>query len=234
MKKKFVALAGVLSFALAACATAPPVHLTPLEAPLFSGRSVQLISHRRPDFLPTRPSNAAFGMLGALAAISEGQGYPESHHLVDPSARLEQRLANDLHDRFGVEVQAQPLDMTTARAGTPYPRANNTVYVDAQSIGWGFSYFSLNWVRFRVSYAVRLMVVDASTGQVIQGENCGKVSHTSADNAPSLDQLVANDSQVMNSLIESMADACLQEFEAGILPTAPATAAAAPPTPTAH
>ncbi|MES1198900.1 MAG: hypothetical protein ABUS48_02860 [Pseudomonadota bacterium] len=182
----------------------------------MSGRTLVGVTHHRPDYFPMRASSAAFGALGAMAEVSAGKTFPETHNLTDPASRIEDHIIARLNAN-GTNTIGDHLDMSAAKANTPYPIAANTIYVDAQSTGWAESYFPMNWGKFRLSYGTLIRVIDGSNGHVLAQQTCGQASDPSADKSPSLAELDADNSALRNSMFAQMADACESRFETSTL-----------------
>ncbi|GAA0653804.1 hypothetical protein [Brevundimonas lenta] len=216
MNHRFVAIA-VSALALSACAGPKTI---PLDASHLAvqERALVPVTQEAPIFMPMRASRAGFGMVGALAMIKEGETYAVENGIVDPSAELEARIQARMQEKFGARL-GQRLDFTGAPAGTPYPVDAGSLYVDAKVYGWGYSYFPTDWTHFRVNYGVMIHLVDGAAGTVIGQYNCNKYSHTDSKTAPTLDQLLENNSALMNSTLKSMAEACAAEFDAQVLGT---------------
>lgn len=221
-KALFAAMAlGMLS----ACASAPPtIALDSTQLSAFHGRSVVGVTQAPPPLTPMRASSAAFGMLGGLAMASAAQSYAREHHVVDPATAIEDSL-NATLVRDHQMIQGERLDVSAVTEEMDYPVRPEALYVDMKTYYWTQAYFAGNWGRFQLFYNALLQVIDGANGEPIAQYNCQKKSHESADNAPTLEELEANDSALMNQLLLEMANACRTEFETNVLGW---TAASAP------
>lgn len=229
--------AAVCALLLSACVTpAETISFSAEQASALNGRTMVPLTQAPPDYMPMRASAAAFGALGGLAMAAEARTFAEEHGIVDPASRIEDRLMTALGERYGL-AGGQRLDFTTAEEGTTYPQDSNALYVDAKTYTWMESYFPANWGRFRIYYNVVIQLIDGATGQPVGQLDCKKVSHQSAENAPALEELDANNSALRNELLAEMALACATEFETIVLgpalatpPPAVSVDAASPPT----
>lgn len=202
---------------LAGCASAPKtIPFNPAGVGGMEHRTLVPVTQAAPGFMPLQPSRAAFGVLGAAAMIAESKTYAAEKHIVDPSSVIEvaltQRLQNQYHLKAG-----PPIDMTGAPAKAPYPAAPGTLYIDAKVYHWGYAYFPMSWARYQVQYNTIIHLIDGASGGAVAQYDCKKVSHTDAATAPSLDDLLADKSALMNSTLEDMARASVAEFEAAVL-----------------
>lgn len=74
----------------------------------------------------------------------------------------------------------------------------------------------LNWGRYRVHYGAFIQLIDGANGGIVAQYHCSKESHKDAATAPTLAELLANRSALMNSALEDMAKTCVTEFEAAV------------------
>ena len=215
MIQRFMMIAAVTA-TLGACA-APKV--IPFDAGAIGpagSRTLVTVTQQPPGFMPMRASRAGFGAIGALAMIEEGKTYANENGIVDPATVVEGRLTEEMQRRFGYRP-GERLSMVNAAPGAPYPTAPESLYVDIKTANWGYVYFPTNWARFRVQYMAVFHLVDGATSTVVGQYVCNKTSHPDAATAPSLDELLANRSALMNSTLVELANTCATEFSAAVL-----------------
>ena len=167
---------------------------------------------------PMRASSAAFGAIGGLAMASAARTYATAHGVVDPATHIETQLTALLQSRYGVQTVGDRLDMSAVRERTDYPINANVLYVDAKTYMWMQRYFSSNWGRFRIDYSTLIQIIDGATGRAVAQYDCRKSTPETPDNAPTLEELEANNGALMNQMLVQMADQCLAEFVATSLP----------------
>jgi hypothetical protein len=205
---------------MAGCATKPveQIGFAPSQATSFSSRTLQSVTQAPPPLTPMRASSAAFGAIGGLAMASAAKTYATEHGVIDPAGRIEDKLTVLLQEKYAMQATTDRLDMTTAKAGTPYPTDPTKLFVDAKTYYWTQVYFSGNWGRFKVYYNTLIQVIDGGTGKTIAQYDCKKVSHDKADDAPTLAELEAPDGpKSTNALLTKMADECIYEFQTTVL-----------------
>lgn len=208
---------GACAMALTACASAPKtIAFDPAAVASLNQRTLVPVMQEAPIFMPMRPEGAAFGAIGAIAMMAEGEGYAQRNGIVDPSLALEAHLTERMQAIYHLPA-ADSLNMRGAVAGTPYPTDASRLYVDAKVYNWGYIYFPFAWDRYKVNYSVMIHLVDGATGGVVGQYNCVKTSHDKADDAPKLGDLHLNGAALMNQLLTTMADECAAEFEAAVL-----------------
>jgi len=216
MIQRFIIIAAAAA-SLAACAGAPKTIAFDAAAMGPTGsRNLVPVTQQPPGFMPMHASRAGLGAIGAFAMIEEGKTYAQMYGIVDPATVVEGRLTEEMQRRFGYHP-GERLNMTNAAAGASYPTAPGTLYVDIKTSNWGYVYFPTNWSRFRVQYAAVFHLVDGATNTVVGQYVCNKTSHPDAATAPSLDELLANRSALMNATLVELADTCAAEFRATVL-----------------
>jgi hypothetical protein len=101
------------------------------------------------------------GDFGAGAA--EGARFVSQYQIADPAEALAAGAAKALADARGLALQPGPAASAKAAAGA------RTV-VEVSTVRWGL--YGLNLDTFRLLYAARLRVIDASTGAVVTKAEC--------------------------------------------------------------
>lgn len=220
MKSKIVVLAAA-ACVLAGCATSvETLSATGEVMSAYGDRTLVAVTQRAPDMVPVRASSAAFGALGGLAMASAGRTYASEHGVVDPAAHIETQLTALLQSRYGIQNVGERLDFSSVTERLDYPVNAGVLYVDAKTYMWMQRYFSSNWGRFRIDYNTLIQIIDGSTGRAIAQYDCRKTTPETPDGAPTLAELEADDSALMNQMLVQMADECLAEFIATSLPPA--------------
>lgn len=137
----------------------------------------------------------------------------------DPSIAVGERLAQDLAGKYGDELVSNqnaiaPNDDVSTLLKT-YPGAD--LIIDVKTINWMYSYYPTKWNTYWVFYAARLRVLDGKTGNLVAQAICKAKQPPDPATAPTGDQLVANDGQVLKDLLQKEGDSCVGVYEQQIL-----------------
>jgi hypothetical protein len=199
------------------CASAPAViKLAPEHSTGLTGRALVGVAQKPPGFTPFEPAAAAFGAFGGLAMAAAAEKFAQENGIVDPAPLIEERVKASLAQAHGSSI-GETLDLMAAKDGTPYPKRDGVLFVDAKTTYWQYVYFPLDWGRFKVQYNALVQLVDGPSSQVLGQYFCVKESHTDSATAPTKDQLLANNSALVNELLQKMAIECATEFETAVL-----------------
>ncbi|WP_156767666.1 hypothetical protein [Candidatus Viadribacter manganicus] len=184
----------------------------------YQNRTLVAVTQAAPGMTPMRASSAAFGAIGGLAMASAARNYASEHGVVDPATHIETQLTALLQSRYGIQTVGDRLDMSAVTERTDYPINSDLLYVDAKTYMWMQRYFSSNWGRFRIDYSTLIQIIDGATGRAVAQYDCRKFMPETPDDAPTLEELEANNGALMNQMLMRMADECLAEFAATSLP----------------
>lgn len=207
----------VLSLLVSGCVSAPEtIKMTPDDGATLTGRALVGVAQKAPGFTPFEPAGAAFGAFGGLAMAAAAEKFAQEHNIADPAPLIEERLKATLAQKYQSNV-GETLDLMTAKDGTPYPKRDGVVFVDAKTTFWQYVYFPLDWGRFKIQYTALVQLVDGPSSKVVGQYFCVKESHTDSASAPTKDQLLANKSALANELLQKMAGECATEFEKNAL-----------------
>lgn len=207
----------VLSLLVSGCVSAPEtIKMTPDDGATLTGRALVGVAQKAPGFTPFEPAGAAFGAIGGLAMAAAAEKFAQEHNIADPAPLIEERLKATLAQKYQSNV-GETLDLMTAKDGTPYPKRDGVVFVDAKTTFWQYVYFPLDWGRFKIQYTALVQLVDGPSSKVVGQYFCVKESHTDSATAPTKDQLLANKSALANELLQKMAGECATEFEKNVL-----------------
>jgi hypothetical protein len=113
-----------------------------------------------------------------------------------------------------------PADGVLARSTNPAELARQysgaDLLLDVQTVNWGFAYFPTDWNNYRVIYSAKARLIDTKTRKVLAEGFCSRVPEKT-DDAPSHEELLANQAARLKQELEAAADHCISEFRAKVL-----------------
>ena len=163
-----------------------------------------------------KASPARTARLSVRRVAAAAEKFAQEHDIADPAPLIEERLKATLIQKYN-STAGETLDLMTAKDGTPYPKRDGVLFVDAKTTWWQYVYFPLDWGRFKVQYNAIVQLVDGESSKVVGQHFCAKESHTESKDAPTKDELLANKSELLNKLLVKMAEICSAEFNANVL-----------------
>lgn len=217
-----ILVAASLLIFMAGCVSAPQVRLADNPTAQLSGNRVHTVQEESPSFGALTADKAMFGAFGALAAHDIGNRLVRENDVVDPSIEVETALAEHLQGRYQVMPQGQIIDFREGdKPGDlgSWARENNvnSLILDAETVGWGFSYFPTVWSRYRVTYQARVRLIDASNGQVIAQHLCASSTPEHSEQAPTYDEMMGNNAAGLKAMLKDRVAACVEEVKAQVL-----------------
>jgi hypothetical protein len=225
MKRSLIMAA--IAMLLAGCA---PVSTKSINAAQdLQGKKLIVTNHSIPDFSAGTAGKAMFGLVGGLAMISSGNELVRTDEIPDPAVRIGNQLANDLAQNQGV-ILVPSSGLVAPSGGSAdllktYPGAD--LWLDVKTYAWSYMYYPTKWATYHVFYAANIRLVDGKTGDVIAQQTC-KTDPVDPNNAPSLDELRANQGALLKKLFVQAADTCVSNAEQQILNLASHYRASAP------
>lgn len=211
-------IAVALALTLGACTTT--VKHTPItqdSLDKLDGKSVASARYGQPDFFAGTAGKAAFAVLGAIAAISEGNTIVKENGIEDPaiaiSASLQSQLAAAKRTTSVVSTEvAKKDDIATVVAANP----GSDYVLDVKTVGWMFHYYATDWTHYRVMYNARLRLIDATTQSVVAQSNCASMQGDDK-NPPTKDQLLDNKAALLKEYLGKAAVACSELMARDVL-----------------
>lgn len=205
-------LALTVSFELCACVSTKTVAVNQLTLRQLHGGTIVSTVRGKPSFSANTAGKAAFGMIGAFAAISAGNAIIRDDDVADPAVQIAQALQGDLAREYGLNevhstVQAEsadPVQLAKEYAGA-------TLVLDVQTINWSFWYFPTDWSRYRVMYSAKLRLIDTRNARLIAEGFCARMPAKTAD-TPTRPQLLDNRAAGLKQQLASAADYCIRQF----------------------
>lgn len=215
MKKKVAPVVSALALALAGCAQLPPPR--PLAADLakrLPGQSVARTKAETPSFVAMTAAKGGFAMLGALAAISEGNELIKANGVEDPAVRISSALTASLTDKYRLDSKpatGEAVGDSIEQVIGAAPSAD--VILDVRTLGWRFGYFPANWGTYYVAYAAKARLVDVKTKAVIAESICATPRPEKTERSPSYDALVGDGARGLKQELTAIADQCVGKLK---------------------
>jgi len=198
----------------AGCATPQPIAASPDALPALQGQTLTIVTYaQNANFMQMTAGAAAFGALGAAAAVSRSAELVREHNLVNPSVRVAEKLTPVLNEKLkpsSVNPVANPLDRAMNTAALATLAGNKGLVFDIAG-GSQSVYFPVDWSHYRVMYAGLARLVDASTGKVVAQSPC-KFDSGEEMNPPTYDELYANNAALLKAKMQTAADACVGQM----------------------
>ena len=201
---------------LSGCTTINHIPLSPDASRQLQDKSVASTIYPTPDFAASTPGKAAFGILGAFAAISEGNSLIQENDVQDPAIAIGQGIVDRLvATRNATQVPSQAVatgdDIQTLLA--TYPEAN--ILVDVKTFNWMFIYFPSQWGRYRVIHSARVRLVDSESKEIVAETLCA--SNSGEDNPPTEDQLLRNKAALLKEYLNKGVTSCIDKVTKDLL-----------------
>jgi len=203
---------------LGGCASINKQPLSSAASATLKGQTVVQSSRKLPDFGAMTPGKAMFGVLGAVAMISEGNKLVATHQVADPANAIARELAAALASAHDLRIVQNPAPVSaqeaSALAGELGGKAR--LLVDVQTVNWSFVYFPTNWSRYRVMYTANARLVDLEAKRVVAEGFCKRIPETDAG-APTYDELMAEGASGLKRELSRAADECVKSLKSEML-----------------
>ena len=199
---------------VAGCASTVNTPLSTTRADQIRGKSLVVVTHEKPSFTAATATKAMFGAFGALAMVSEGDDIVAANDIQDPSVEIGAKIASSLAARYDLEPDAGPHVTATGdidELARQYGHGDLILFT--QTRGWGFTYFPGDWNNYRVDVNTTVRLIDASRKAILAAADCAySPEYADSDQAPSHDQLLANDAAGLKAELKKSADYCVQKL----------------------
>lgn len=203
---------------LTGCATANKQPIDSKALATLKNETVTYTVRKKPDFAAMTPGKAAFALIGAFAMISEGNKLVSDNNVPDPADAISVGLAQALEANQGARLAMPPVSVTADDADQLAGSAKGKArfVIDAKTINWSFVYFPTDWTHYRVIYSAKARLIDADRKVVVAEGFCSRVPKTN-ENAPTYDELLANDASVLKNELALAAQECVKTLKAEML-----------------
>jgi hypothetical protein len=214
--------------AAASPAEAPALAVAPAPAPAAGdGPLIAYVSRKDPPgFIAMQPTQAMFGMLGALAAIAESQQLVKELDLQDPANGIAADLAKTFAESKGGRLAATTIALDKDHRDPLALNSEKAAYVVTvnQSVVNAI-YFALKWNRFGVSMAAHAEILDAATGKPLAKGTCS-VKAKAEESSPNYDELMHNGGKRLKQMMAEAQAVCTEQLKVKLQLTAAGAARA--------
>lgn len=216
MTKTPAPMSVALTLVLAGCAQLPPVQpLTAERAIRLQGQSIAAIKAETPDFAAMTAAKGGFGLIGALAAISEGNTLVKANGIEDPAVRISAALKAYLADKYRLDTKPAPAEAVDDSIEQVTGAVSSAdIALDVRTLGWRFGYFPANWGTYYVAYGARARLVDVKTKTVIAESTCATPRPEKTEKSPDYAALVDDGARGLKQELAVIADRCIGELKA--------------------
>lgn len=197
---------------LAGCASTATVKLSHEQYRAMQSKTLVVTTSERPDFAAMTAGKAMFGLVGAVAMVSEGNEIIRTHDVQDPAQRIAAKLADELGAARAMNV-ANPIEASKAHSieALAAIRPEGDYVLDVRTINWGFGYYPTDWDNYRVVYSVKTRLIDTQQQKVVAEAFCSRVPDQAPD-SPSYEELLNSNAARLKRELHLAADHCSAEL----------------------
>lgn len=176
-------------------------------------QSVMRTARDMPDFGELTPAKAPFGLLGAVATISEGNKTVATNHIADPAVAIADALLGAMQSSHGMQVVASPvrIDSEDPARIAGLARGKARYVLDVRTLMWQMMYFPTDWTHYQVMYTAKARLIDVDAGTVVAEAFCKQLPESNAK-APTFDEMLALNAARLKSINATYARACADSF----------------------
>ena len=207
---------GVLT--LTSCVSTKIVPIQQDRMANLQGSTITVSTREKPSFGAMTAGKATFGLLGAAAMISAGNEIVKKNAIEDPAVSIARELADSFASANAMTVV--PTEGVLAKSTNPAELARQysaaDILLDVQTVNWSFAYFPTDWNNYRVIYSAKARLIDTRTRKVLAEGFCSRVPEKT-DDAPSHEELLANQAARLKQELEAAAQHCVSEFRSKVL-----------------
>lgn len=213
MKKWIVPIAAAML--LSGCVSTATKTIDAQAMSAVRNQTIVRTARDMPDFGEMTPAKAPFGLLGAAAAISEGNKAVANNRIADPAVAIADALLGAMQSSHGTQVVASPVRIDSedpARiAGLAKGKARYVL--DVRTLMWQMIYFPTDWTHYQVLYTAKARLIDVDAGTVVAEAFCKQAPESNANaNAPSFDEMLALNAARLKATNAAHAQACASSF----------------------
>lgn len=209
---------GLIVAILSGCAS---LNKQPLDAKTAATLDKQTVIHtvrQKKPFAAMTASNVILTLPGVAIGVDEGNRIIAKNKIADPADAIAIGLAKALEVKYGTQLVAPAVAVDTADAAKISTAAstNAKFVIDVETINWRFIYFSTDWTRYGIIYVAKARLINTTTKSVIAEGHCKRVPESNT-NAPTYDELMANEAAVLKRELGIAADECIKTLKAEML-----------------
>jgi hypothetical protein len=186
----------------------PPPAVAPLAGNPYQGMTLSTVTYTMPSMTMLTAGKAAFGALGGLMMMGDGDKLVHSFGLTDPAIAISAGLTPLVAARYQtagtVALAGQPdndRDLLAKAAG------NQGLVVDVETRTWLVNYFAFDWGHYRLMYNARARLIDGKTGKEVHRIDCD-FDTSDAPNRPDFDTMTANNGAILKDWMAQASAAC--------------------------
>jgi hypothetical protein len=215
MLVKKVLLVVVVGSTISGCVSIDKQAMPLATVTALKGQPVAQTRRAVPDFVAGSAGKAAFALIGYAMMVSDGNALVAKYKLADPADALAASLAAALESGRGAKMAEQPIAVNTTNVDEISAAAAGTArfVIDVQTVDWGFAYFPSDWTHYSVKYFGKAKLIDSATKTTVAEGFCKALPQAKAD-APTYDELVANDALVLKQQLAIAAQECAKTLKA--------------------
>ena len=186
----------------------------------YAGRKVSATAYPPPSFGNLKPTNAVFGLFGALASVSAGNALVKANGIEDPAFSIGRKLASQLALRAGAIPMADPgISRDDSLESVIASAQGADLLVDVRTGGWGTIYIATQWGRNYVQYTATLRVIDTATKSVLGKASCE--SYQGRSNGVTEEQMMANGAAQLKYFLQQAQLDCTDQLGKAMFGYAP-------------
>lgn len=208
----------VLALAVSGCASVSKQPISAQDRTSIQGKSLAVTARAKPDFAAMTAGKATFALIGAIAAISEGNSLVASNNVADPANVIASSLAKSLEAAHAVRTASAAITVTADDAAQIASSLRSTAdyALDVQTLNWSINYFPTDWTHYRVFYTAKARLINTQTGAVVASGFCKRIPDTNVG-APTWDELMANQAARLKSELDIAAKECIDTLKTEML-----------------
>jgi hypothetical protein len=159
--------------------------------------------------------NVTFGMVGALAGMSEGRTIAVNNELHDPANAVAVDIAKAFAEQKHAAVSPTSIPLAgnakvPAEAVAADPKA--AYIVDVQTYAATAMYFSLDWTHYALMYGARLQIIDAATQKVVVKGRCF-INPKKTPESPGYSKMLEDRAAVLKQMLVQSGQACVEQLK---------------------
>lgn len=199
------------------CNSVSPLQVSPELGQTLSGKSVTYAGYKSPTLMAHAVDNLAIA--GAVfqrdTEAHAGATITARNNLVDPAARIAERLAKRVQEKYKMsQVVPVSMDVETDKVdqlARIYPQTDVLLLV--RTTYWGFSYYPTDWTHYRPFYTANAQLINLKSNTILATSRCESFPNDST-NAPTYDQMLADNAAVLKKWIQEESEYCIDKFSA--------------------
>ncbi|WP_156943096.1 hypothetical protein [Pseudogulbenkiania sp. MAI-1] len=215
---RFFTMAAAVTLVLSGCATVNKQALSQEAKSGLQGQTITYTTRAKPDFAAMTATKGAFALIGAVAAISEGNSLIAKHNVPDPAGTIALGLTEALQQSHSMRFTSSSISTKTDNASQIATDASgrSAYVIDAQTINWSFVYFPTNWTHYRVIYTAKVRLINANTKSVVAEGFCKRIPDSDVG-APTYDELLSADAAGLKKELNIAAQECINSMKTEML-----------------